>query len=254
MNSQLKRALVWLLGAVLVAALFALAAGLWWGTHPLGPTQSALAALVSDSSVRVTHSADGWEFAPPSGEPSSALIFYPGGHVDARSYAPFARAVAARGYLVVIAEMPLSLAVLAPDSATKVISAHPNVAHWTVGGHSLGGAMAASYAAKNANSIRGLVLLAAYPPSGSELRLNGIVALTQVGTLDTVINRANLESGLKQLPSDATFEQLQGGNHAQFGDYGLQPGDDPHPTMPAAEQLRRAADGTAKVLASVATR
>ena len=195
MNPRLRRALVWLLGAVLVAALFAVAAGVWWGTHPLGPTQSALAALVSDSSVRVTHAADGWEFAPPSGEPSSALVFYPGGHVDARSYAPYARAVAARGYLVVIAEMPLSLAVLAPDSATAVVSAHPKVPHWTIGGHSLGGAMAASYAAKNATSTRGLVLLAAYPPAGSELRFNGIVALTQVGTLDTVINRANLRAG-----------------------------------------------------------
>jgi len=254
MNPQLKRAFAWLLGAALVAALFAVAAGVWWGTHPLGPTQSAMGALVSDSSVRVTHAADGWEFAPPSSEPSSALVFYPGGHVDARSYAPYARAVAVRGYLVVIAEMPLSLAVLAPDSATKVISAHPNVAHWTIGGHSLGGAMAASYAAKNANAIRGLVLLAAYPPSGSELRFNGVVVLTQVGTLDSVINRANLGAGLKQLPDSATFEQLQGGNHAQFGDYGLQPGDNPNPTMPAVEQLRRAADGTVKVLASVAAR
>ncbi|MDR3687091.1 MAG: alpha/beta fold hydrolase [Coriobacteriia bacterium] len=254
MSPQRKRALVWLLGTVLVVALLGAAAGVWWGTHPLGPTQSALAALVSDSSVQVTHAADGWEFAPPSGEPSSALVFYPGGHLDARSYAPYARAVAARGYLVVIPVMPLSLAVLAPDSASAVISAHPKVARWTIGGHSLGGVMAASYAAKHANSIRGLILLAAYPPSGAELRLMGIVALTQVGTLDTVINRANLAAGLKQLPESAAYEQLQGGNHAQFGDYGLQPGDNPHPTMPAAEQLRRAASGTAKVLADVAAR
>jgi pimeloyl-ACP methyl ester carboxylesterase len=148
--------------------------------------------------------------------------------------------------------MPLSLAVLSPDSATSVISAHSKIRRWAVGGHSLGGVMAATYAAKHAATIRGLVLLAAYPAAGTDLRLNGLVALTQVGTMDTVINRANLNAGLKELPSNATFEQLVGGNHAQFGDYGLQPGDNPHPTMPAGEQLRRAAEGTSLVLAKVA--
>ena len=254
MNPRLKRVLVWLLGAVIFAALAGAVAFVWWGTHPLGPTQSALAALVGDGAVQVTHASDGWEFSPASTEPSAALVFYPGGHVDARSYAPYARAVAERGYLVVVPEMPFSLAVLSPDSATSVISAHPKIKHWAIGGHSLGGVMAATYAAKHAVSIRGLVLLAAYPAPGTELRLNGIVALTQVGTMDTVINRANLNAGLKELPSEATFEQLVGGNHGQFGDYGPQPGDNPHPTMPAGEQLRRAADGTAKVLATIAAR
>jgi len=250
MRPAVKRGLRWTVAVVLTAAVAGVAGFVWWGSHPLGPTQSALAALQSDDAVRVSQVDDGWEFAPASGEPSTALIFYPGGHVDARSYAPYARDVASRGYLVVIPVMPLSLAVLAPNAAEEVISGHPEVSRWAIGGHSLGGAMAAQYAAKNQSEVRGLVLLAAYPPTSADLSASDISALTEVGTLDTVIDRANLATGRELLPTDAVHLELQGGNHAQFGDYGPQPGDDPNPTMPAAEQRRRAVDGTIAVLES----
>jgi pimeloyl-ACP methyl ester carboxylesterase len=243
-----RRILSWVAAIVLVAAVAGVVGIVWWGTHPLGPTQSALAALQSDATVRVSQVADGWEFVPASGEPSAALVFYPGGHVDARSYAPYARDVASHGYLVVVPVMPLSLAVLAPNAADEVAAAHPEISRWVIGGHSLGGAMAAQYAARHRGAMRGLVLLAAYPPSGADLRTSGISALTEVGTLDTVIDRANLAAGRELLPRDAVYRDLQGGNHAQFGDYGPQPGDDPNPTMPAAEQRRRAVDGTVAVL------
>ncbi len=248
MRPAASKVLLWAVAIVLVAAVAGLAGFVWWGTHPLGPTQSALAALQGDGTVRVSRLADGWEFVPTSGEPSAALVFYPGGHVDARSYAPYAREVASRGYLVVIPVMPLSLAVLAPNAADKVVVAHPGIARWVIGGHSLGGAMAAQYVAKHRGVIRGLVLLAAYPPSGADLSTSGVFALTQVGTLDTVVNRGNLAAGRNLLPVGAVYLDLQGGNHAQFGDYGPQPGDNPNPTMPAAEQRRHAVDGTVAIL------
>jgi dienelactone hydrolase len=222
---------------------------MWWGAHPLGPSEAALAALTSDASVRVTQTDDGWEFAPASGaEPTAAVVYYPGGHVDARSYAPYARDIAAQGYLVVIPVMPLSLAVLSPDAADKVVAAHPGVSRWVIGGHSLGGAMAGQYVGKHPGAMDGLVLLGAYVPEGNDLQSSSVDVLTQVGTLDTVVNRENLAAGLELLPPDATFVELDGGNHAQFGDYGPQPGDDPNPTMSAADQRRRAVDGTVEVL------
>jgi pimeloyl-ACP methyl ester carboxylesterase len=243
-----KRTLSWAVAILLAVAVAGVAGFVWWGTHPLGPTQGALAALQSDGTVRVSQVAGGWEFMPTSGEPSAAIVFYPGGHVDARSYAPYARDVASHHYLVVIPIMPLSLAVLAPNAADKAVAAHPEISRWVIGGHSLGGAMASQYAAKHRGAMRGLVLLAAYPPSGGDLSTSGISALTEVGTLDTVVNRANLAAGRDLLPSDAVYLDLQGGNHAQFGDYGPQPGDDPNPTMSAAEQRRYAVDGTVDIL------
>ena len=182
MNPTLKRTLLWLGGIVLAAAIFAVAAVVWWGTHPLGPSEAALAALTSDASVKVTQADDGWEFAPAAGtEPTAAVVYYPGGHVDARSYAPYARDIAAQGYLVVIPVMPLSLAVLSPDAADKVVAAHPGVSRWVIGGHSLGGAMAGQYVGKHPGAMDGLVLLGAYVPEGNDLSRAGIQALTQVG-------------------------------------------------------------------------
>jgi pimeloyl-ACP methyl ester carboxylesterase len=248
-NPTLKRILIWLGELVLALMVLALLAFLGWAMNPLGPTQTALDALVSDSTVTVTQSANRWEFAPTSGaESSAALIYYPGGHVDARSYAPYARDLAAQGYLVVIPVMPLSLAVLSPNAADKVVAAHPTVSSWVIGGHSLGGAMAGQYVAKHPGAMGGIVLQGSYVPSGSDLSQTDIAALTQVGTLDTVVNRDNLAAGKALLPASAVYEDLEGGNHAQFGDYGPQPGDTPNPPMSAAEQRRLAVEGSVAIL------
>ena len=239
---------------VVAGALLVLAAGsaafVWWGSTPLGPGRTAIAAMKSDSSVRVTRADDGWEFAPVGGEPTAGLVFYPGGHVDARSYAPYARDIAARGFLVVVPVMPLSLAVLSPAAADDAVAAHPGISRWVIGGHSLGGAMAAQYASAHP-SMKGLVLLASYPPSGADLSRTAVMALTEAGTLDTVLNRANLAAGRQLLPPSAVYVDLEGGNHAQFGDYGPQPGDGASPTMSAADQRLRAVNGTVAVLKGV---
>ncbi|NTU71728.1 MAG: alpha/beta hydrolase [Coriobacteriia bacterium] len=255
MNPVLKRTLAWLGGIVLVVLVGGVAAGVWWGTHPLGPSTAALAALESDSGVRVAKTGSGWEFAPASGaEPTSALIYYPGGHVDARSYARYARDLAAKGHLVVVPIMPLSLAVLNASAADTVIATHPSISSWVIGGHSLGGAMAAQYVAQNRGLLSGLVLQGAYAAPGTDLSAETLMVLTQVGTLDTVVSQENLSAGRALLPPSARYEDLQGGNHAQFGDYGPQPGDTANPTMSADEQRRLAVEGTAQVLEAAASR
>ena len=106
--------------------------------------QEALTAMQSDSSVQVTK--DGWiTFMPAGGEPDTGVIFYPGGRVDHRAYAPLMSELAANGYLVSLVPMPFNLAVFGSESASQVIAAHPEIEHWVIGGHSLGGAMAASF-------------------------------------------------------------------------------------------------------------
>jgi hypothetical protein len=247
-SPKLKRILRWVLAVVVVAALIGAGAFLWWGLNPLPPSQRAIDSLRSDSTVRVTQTAEGWEFAPAATEATVGLVFYPGGHVDARAYATYARAVAARGFLVEVPLMPLSLAVLSPDIADKVIASHPAIGCWAIGGHSLGGAMAAQYAAGHPGQVRGLVLLAAYAPAGNDLSASDIAVLSMVGTLDKVINRDNLAAGRRLLPARATYIELQGGNHGQFGDYGVQPGDEPNPTMSADEQRSRTVEATVGIL------
>ena len=150
MNRALKIALI----AAGVIVGLAVVAGLVWALTPLGPGQTALETLDGTEKVAVTQIDGRYEFAPHGTEPTSAVVFYPGGRVDARSYAPLAARIAERGHLVVIPVMPLSLAVLDPNAADEVIAAHPEVETWVVGGHSLGGAMAAQYAADERREAR----------------------------------------------------------------------------------------------------
>ncbi len=235
MKPRTKKALRWLLA---IPALFIMLIGgfVVWGLTPLGPTDSALGALKSDSGVSVEQADEGWVFRPASGTATRGYIFYPGGHVDPRSYAPYARALAQRNCVVVISEMPLALAVLNPNAATAAIENNPDVATWTIGGHSLGGVMAAQYAAFNLDTIDGLVLLASYPQSSSSLSQSGLRVSSLVGTQDTVVNRQSWDDAKPLLPQDTRFLEIEGGNHAQFGDYGPQPGDTEDPDMSAAEQ------------------
>jgi pimeloyl-ACP methyl ester carboxylesterase len=164
-------------------------------------------------------------FRPVSGEPVSGLIFYPGGRVDARAYAPLARAVAQAGYQVVIVPMPLNLAIFGAARGQDVIDAYPDIQHWTIAGHSLGGAMAARFVYQNPGSVQGLVLMASYPASSDDLSNYDLEVLSIYGTQDTVMQDGSIESSRVLLPEGTRWFPIQGGNHAQFGWYGSQAGD-----------------------------
>ena len=145
--------------AVLILLVVAVAGFVVWAEMPLGPMPEALTALQSDAQVAVE--TDPWlSFMPTGQAPSTGLIIYPGGRVDARSYAPLAHQIAAAGYLVIIPPMPLNLAVFAPGRAAAVMAAHPEIQRWVIGGHSLGGSMAANFVYTNPGLMAGLVLLA----------------------------------------------------------------------------------------------
>lgn len=235
------------LGLVLLAAV---AAFLVWALTPLGPGEDALAALESDEAVSVTQTEDGWLFLPESGDASAGLVFYPGGRVDARSYAPLARALAERGYAVVIVSMPLSLAVFDVEAATDVMES-PELASvevWAIGGHSLGGAMAAQYAADvSPKTLAGVLLLAAYAPEGADLADSGLAVSDVTASLDAVLDQENWTAGQARLPEDRDSFVIVGGNHAQFGDYGPQPGDG-EATITADEQLAQTTDAAEALL------
>ena len=127
-----------------------------------GPQQEAIDALVSDDVVGV-QTGDWYVFEPADSATKTGLVFYPGGYVDPRAYAPPAREIAAAGYLVVIPTMPLNLAILGANQAAEIIDAYPGLDQWAIGGHSLGGAMAAQYASGDSENIDGLALWASYP-------------------------------------------------------------------------------------------
>lgn len=234
-----------------IAVLLGLAVFVAWGLTPLGPAPEALAAMASNANVTVQDEGEFIAFAPTAATPGAGFILYPGGHVDFRSYAPIAQRIAGRGYLVAVVKMPLSLAFLGLDRADAVITAYPAVPHWVIGGHSLGGTAAASYARTHTDRVEGMAFWASYPASGDDLSATSLKGLSTYGSNDRVLNLDSVNATLPLLPPGTRVLVISGGNHAQFGNYGLQPGDGT-PTISADEQQAQAADLTAGLLRSVA--
>lgn len=224
-------------GVLLVLALLVAAStGFYiWANATPDPMPQTLAALETDSSVVV--STQRWlHFRPTAEDPRAGLILYPGGRVDPRAYPPAARSIAAAGYHVFILPMPLNLGVLAPDRAGRVVAEYPDIDKWVIGGHSLGGAMAARYVLQNPELIDGLGLWAAYPAQNDDLSDYTHLQVTSVyGTRDGLASLQEIEASRANLPPQTVFVPIEGGNHAQFGWYGPQRGD-LEASIPRAEQ------------------
>lgn len=219
-----------------------------WFSSPLMP--EARQALVSDAAVTVT-ARPVLTLAPATGSPTVGLVFYPGGYVDPRAYAPAARALARRGYLVAVPSMPLGLAFTGVGAADQVRAAHPEIRAWATAGHSLGGVVAAQVARDQAGkTIQGLVLWASYP--AAEVSLAGL-PLKVASVYATMDGRARPETVLAaapRLPASTTWVRIEGGNHAQFGYYGPQTGDGVA-TLSRDGQLAALVDATAGLLGTL---
>ena len=152
-------------------------------------------------------------------EYDSAVIFYPGGKVEALAYIPLMEHLAQEGVLAVLMPMPFNLAVLAKDAAAGIPEQFPEVESWYMAGHSLGGSMAASFAGENTAWVDGLILLAAYSTDPVD-----VPVLSICGSEDGVLNMDKYDKYRSNL-AELTEVVLEGGNHAGFGFYGPQEGD-----------------------------
>ena len=209
-----------------------------WASITNAVMPEAVDALKSRNGVQVDQkSGSDWlVFQPDQENVETGLIFYPGGKVDYRAYAPFAQQVASQGFLVVIPKMPLNLAVFGVDEAAKIIQGYPHIRHWAVGGHSLGGSMAAHFAFQNPGKVSGLVLLASYPAPSDSLADQGLKVVTIFGTQDGLATGSKMDASRSLLPADTQYVAIAGGNHAQFGYYGVQSGDHPAAISREAQQ------------------
>ena len=225
MRLRRKRTILRLAAIGLLALALALIAALVWLGRPAGEIMAeAEEALLSDAAVLVKREA--WlSFEPAVHSAVDGFIFYPGGRIAPEAYAPLARALAKEGLLAVIVPMPLNLAILNPEAASAVIAAYPQVANWVIGGHSLGGVMAARFAYHNPEVVAGLLMLAAYPEAQFDLAERGLAVATVYGDRDGLATVPEIEASFSQLPAHARKVLIAGGNHAQFGWYGPQAGD-----------------------------
>ena len=159
------------------------------------------------------------------GNPASeyGLILYPGAKVEPAAYMPLMEKIADEGIYCVMAKMPFNFAFFNINAADALMATAPDIKHWWIGGHSLGGVVAATYAADHADALEGIALLAAY--STENLNVGSLRAVVLYGSNDLVVNRESLAKDAGNLPADSQTVVIEGGNHAGFGDYGAQEGD-----------------------------
>lgn len=205
-----KRIRRWMIPALLLAAVI-----LAWCLYTADYYRADAAALqaMESNDIRITRTRYGWYFDGPS--ETDALVFYPGAKVEETAYAPLLGRLAEKGVDVCLLKMPFHLAIFGVNAAERVMKEHP-FDRWYIGGHSLGGAMAAAFAGKH--EVNGVVLLAAYPTGPVEAPM-----LMLYGSEDGVLNRERVSAATEYGPAEIHI--LDGGNHAQFGNYGPQKGD-----------------------------
>lgn len=210
----MKKRFKWLLG--IVAVLIILIIGGFFtikSKEYQASTQAQSAAQISISTNNTV------KFQGNDANPM--VIFYPGALVEPKSYSIWASQVAKAGYTVYIVRFPLDLAVLNSNAASRV----QDNKDYVIGGHSLGGTMAARYAAKNPEHLKAVFFLASYPETKGDLHEINVPVLSLTASKDGVLNRKNYNKAKKLLPNGTFYEQIPGGNHAGFGSYGKQQGD-----------------------------
>jgi pimeloyl-ACP methyl ester carboxylesterase len=184
--------------------------------------------LRTTSTVAVSDGETILEFRPARATGNSALIFFCGAGVAARAYAPLLRPIAEAGYPVFIIKLPYRFAPFESHKKTaiararSVIAAHPEVRHWIVSGHSLGGALAARTVHSDPAKVGAMVLIGTTHPRSDDLSALPLPVTKVYATNDGVAPVDRMQATKHLLPAHTKWVEIRGGNHSQFGHYGHQ--------------------------------
>ena len=198
----------------------------------------------NNDEIIITKIKDGYFIDGESSE--NAIIFYPGGKVEAESYIPLLYQLSLNGFDCFLLEVPFNLAILNINKADNIINNY-EYNNWYVGGHSLGGAVSTMYANNNFEKIKGIILLAAYPTSNIPENLK---VLSIYGSKDGVLNIKKYNESKKYWNSNVKEVIIEGANHAQYGNYGHQKGDN-ESTITLEEQQNKTVDEIVKFILGI---
>lgn len=218
----------------IVVLLLAVCAGaFFWYVSDYYPAEDvALEVMAQDSGITVQ---DNLTILSPSVPSDTAIIFYPGAKVEAEAYLPLLDQIRQTGVACILVHMPFHMAIFDADAAEGVMEQFPEIQHWYMAGHSMGGAMASRFAADHLEEIDGLILLGAYIYGDYPDEK----ALTVYGSLNQSVE--------DHIDYTENIVEIEGGNHAQFGNYGPQKGDLPA-TISTEEQQAQTVDAIEQFL------
>lgn len=215
----------WLAAGGILLLMLAILAGVffWYVSDYYRAEESALAVMNQGGGITVQ---DNLTMLSPAYPTDTAIIFYPGAKVEAEAYLPLLDQIRQTGVTCILVHMPFRMAIFDANAAEKVIAAFPEIQHWYVAGHSMGGAMASKFASDHPDQIDGLILMGAYIYGDYPDEK----ALTIYGSLNQSVE--------DHIDYTENIVEIQGGNHAQFGNYGPQKGDLPA-AISAQEQQKQ---------------
>lgn len=209
------------------------------------PDDTAMEILENPGDVSILQDDKGNYTVLPQKAGDTGIIFYPGGKVDERAYLPLLKKYAENGITCILVKMPFHLAVFNMNGADGIQKQYPRITKWYLAGHSLGGAMAAVYIARHVSEYQGLILLGAY--STKDLSDTDLTVVWIDGDQDGVINQKQVLKNQDHYPENTYVFMIAGGNHAQFGSYGVQKGDG-QASISAKEQWQETVDDTLSVI------
>lgn len=202
--------------AIIILLLFIVCFAIFYINDYYHAEKIATDSLNASDNVSVVKTSNGLLLDGPGND--TALIFYPGAKVEYTAYSPLFMNLSEEGIDCYLVEMPFNLAFFGQNSADEIID-EGNYSHYFISGHSLGGAMAASYV-NSTNKTDGLILFASYATSEIEKPV-----LSIYGSEDTVLNMEKYDESLIFIDDNLTEVEIDGANHAQFAYYGNQSGD-----------------------------
>ncbi|HDR7224685.1 TPA: alpha/beta hydrolase [Bacillus toyonensis] len=229
MKKWMRIILYSVLGILLMGSIIFFA----WSQFTYKPTKEAL------SLVDYKKAEDNMVFGEK--EAKIGIIFYQGAKVEVESYSYLGEALAKDGHFVVMPKLPLNLAILGTNVVDSIIQKYPEIQKWYVAGHSMGGAMISRYAFHHEEKVDGIIFLASYPADDFSNKL--IPMLSIYGEVDGLATVEKIKNSEKLMSKNTTMQMIKGGNHANFGMYGKQKGDNTSLITPKAQR-----DETVKVI------
>ena len=224
-KNPMSRRKKWLVSGGVVLLVLAILAGVFfcYVSDYYRAEDVALAVLDQGSGITVQ---DNLTILSPAAPTDTAMIFYPGAKVEAEAYLPLLDQIRQTGITCILVHMPFHMAIFDANAAEDVIDQFPAFQHWYIAGHSMGGAMASQFASDHPDQIDGLILMGAY--------LYGDYPAEKTLTIYGSLN----QSVEDQIDYTENIVEIEGGNHAQFGNYGPQKGDLPA-AISAEEQQKQ---------------
>ncbi|MDE5415129.1 alpha/beta hydrolase [Alkalihalobacterium chitinilyticum] len=218
MKLIVKRVLLW--GTIAVISLTIITA-IFINLNTYNPMEKALESMKRPNVVVENNTI----IFNPEEPPIANVVFYQGGLVKTEAYAVLGQSLAQEGIRVFMPQMFLNLAITNTGAFENIRQTYENGQKWFIGGHSLGGASASIYTANNVNNIDGIFFLGSYPSASSVLAEKPLKVLSVHATNDQILNYEKYIETKDILPTDTVFLEIEGGNHSNFGYYGLQRGD-----------------------------